>query len=85
MVNVALLRLKLRKSEPVGQFEVPSFVPLLGAIVCATLIVVRVHSAITSTQPQVKNAPLIAGAVLITGVILYAVLRPKQVLVRDAE
>ncbi len=85
VVNVALLRLKLRKSEPAGQFEVPSFVPLLGAFVCATLIVVRVHSGITSTQPQVKNAPLIAGAVLIAGLILYAVLRPKEVLVRDAE
>jgi amino acid transporter len=85
VVNVALLRLKLRKSEPVGQFEVPAFVPLLGAIVCTTLIVVRVHSGITSTQPQVKNAPLIAGAILITGLVLYAVLRPKKVLVRDAE
>lgn len=85
VVNIALLRLKLRKSEPAGGFEVPAFVPLLGAIVCASLIAVRVHSGITSTQPQVKNAPLIAGAVLVAGLVLYAVLRPREVLVREAD
>lgn len=85
VVNIALLRLKLRASEPAGQFEVPVFVPFLGAIVCATLVVVRIHSAITSTQPHVKNAPLIAGSILILGLILYAALRPKQVIARDAD
>lgn len=83
VVNIALLRLKLRKSEPAGGFEVPAFVPLLGAIVCATLIAVRIHSGITSTQPQVKNAPLIAGAILLAGLVLYAALRPREVLVRE--
>ena len=42
VVNGALVILKRRKSEELGRFEVPLFVPVLGALVCFVLIVVRV-------------------------------------------
>jgi amino acid transporter len=42
VVNGALFILKRRKSETPGRFEVPLFVPALGAAVCLVLIVVRV-------------------------------------------
>lgn len=85
VVNVALLRLKMKPSEQPGNFEVPALVPLLGALVCATLIGIRVYSAVTSPQPQVRNAPLIAAFIIAVGLGLYFVLRPKQALARDAE
>ncbi|MFZ4766330.1 MAG: APC family permease [Roseimicrobium sp.] len=83
IVNLALLRLKSLPGEAKGHFEVPAIVPLLGAIVCATLIVVRVQSAIASAQPHVRNAPLIAGAIIAVGLVLYLVLRPKEAVLRQ--
>ena len=41
VVNTALVVLKRRPGEPQGAFEVPVFVPVLGALVCLTLIVLR--------------------------------------------
>lgn len=69
VVNVALLVLQRRASEPKGGFEVPSVVPALGAVVCAVLLVNRVASGDW-------RAPAIAGAVLAAILALYAVLRP---------
>ena len=82
-VNIALVRLKRRPEEPRGGFEPPVVVPVLGAIVCASLIIVRVQTAITSSDPAQHAAPLIAGAIVLASLGLYAVLKPKNPVVQD--
>ena len=72
IVNAALLALQRRKGDAPGRFEVPPFVPLLGGIVCAGLILVR----LTSND---WIAPALAAAMLAGIVALYAVLRPQVV------
>jgi amino acid transporter len=72
VVNGALFILKRRADEPRGRFEVPLFVPALGALVCLMLVAVRV-----STGDW--RAPAIAGGLLLGVVAIYAVLRPKPV------
>jgi amino acid transporter len=74
VVNSALAVLKLRPGEPHGQFEVPVFVPVLGIVVNATLIVSR----LTSGEGGLR-APLIAGAIVVAATVLYFVLRPKNI------
>jgi len=78
VVNISLIILKRRTDEPKGGFEPPAFVPVLGALVCASLIVVRVQSGITSTDAAQRTAPLIAGAVVLISVVLYFILKPKN-------
>lgn len=68
VVNGALFVLKRRKGEKKGLFEVPIIVPALGAMVCLTLIVVRV-----STGDW--RAPAIAGALLLGTLVIYALMR----------
>jgi amino acid transporter len=82
-VNIALVRLKLRPDEPRGGFEPPILVPVLGALVCASLIIVRVQSAITSADPTQKTAPLIAGAIVLISLALYAMLKPKNPVAKE--
>jgi basic amino acid/polyamine antiporter, APA family len=60
--------LKRRKSEELGRFEVPLFVPVLGAIVCFVLIVVRVVTGDIA-------APLIAGGLLLGALGIYAAMQ----------
>jgi basic amino acid/polyamine antiporter, APA family len=73
LMNAALIVLKLRKGEAVGRFEVPVFVPLLGCLICAALIVSRVATAAAGTR-----APLIA-AILLAGIaLLYLLVRPRM-------
>lgn len=72
VVNLSLLVLKLRPSEPKGAFEVPALVPALGALVCGALIVARVLDP--SADPR---APMIAGGVIVFLGLLYLVARPK--------
>lgn len=69
VVNAALVVLKRRRGEKPGRFEVPLFVPLLGAIVCAVLIAARIASSDW-------HAPAIAGSLLVAILALYAALRP---------
>lgn len=78
VVNISLVVLKRRPGEPRGGFEPPLLVPIFGALVCALLIVVRVHSAITSADKAQQTAPLIAGAIILVSLALYAVLKPKN-------
>ena len=73
LVNIALLVLKRRPGEPRGGFEVPAFVPALGALVCLALLVNRVATGDW-------RAPALAGAVLVAIAALYAVVRPRDVL-----
>jgi amino acid transporter len=74
IVNAALVVLKLRADEPPGQFEVPIFVPALGVLVNATLIVARLTAS--DADPR---APLIAGEIIVAVAVLYFVLRPKNI------
>jgi amino acid transporter len=83
IVNVALLILKRRKGEARGQFEVPAAVPLLGALVCATLIAIRIQASIMSKDPATRAAPLIAGAIIAIAFVLYLVLKPKHVVLDE--
>jgi basic amino acid/polyamine antiporter, APA family len=78
LVNLALLKLKKQATEPVTSFDVPAIVPLLGALVCATLIVVRISTAISSAKPDDQKAPLIAAAILAASMVLYQVVKPKK-------
>ncbi len=78
VVNISLVILKRRPGEPRGGFEPPLLVPIFGALVCALLIIVRVQSAITSADQAQQTAPLIAGAIILISLVLYAVLKPKH-------
>jgi APA family basic amino acid/polyamine antiporter len=69
VVNLALLVLKRRPGEPHGGFEVPSVVPVLGALVCGALLVNRVLAGDW-------RAPALAGALLALVLIAYFALRP---------
>ena len=82
VVNISLVVLKLRKGEERGGFEVPIFVPALGALVCGTLIVTRLNTALTSSNPAERPAPVIAIAIILIGLALYKVLKPKDVLAK---
>lgn len=79
VVNLALVVLKSRPDEPKGGFEIPIIIPILGALVCLSLIVLRLYRAIDPVDPIDRLAPLIAVGigVLIAG--LYAVQRPRNV------
>lgn len=70
IVNGALFILQCRAGEAPGQFEIPRFVPVLGMIVCAGLILVRLASSDWV-------APAIAGGLLAGILVIYAVLRPQ--------
>jgi amino acid transporter len=70
VVNLGLVVLKLRAEEPRGAFEVPLFVPILGAITCATLLVSRLIGGTI-------KAPILAGSLVVGIVLLYFVMRPN--------
>jgi amino acid transporter len=72
VVNGALIVLKLRPGEERGGFEVPIIVPALGALVCAALLVNRVVGGDW-------QAPVLAGAILVGILLLYALMRPRHV------
>jgi amino acid transporter len=74
IVNAALIVLKLRPDEPLGAFEVPILVPAAGILVNATLIYSRVMSP--DLDPR---ALYLTGAILVAALILYLVVRPKNV------
>jgi APA family basic amino acid/polyamine antiporter len=83
LVNVSLIVLKRRPSEPSDGFDVPFVVPILGALVCALLVVVRVHAAFTDPKPGSAVAPLIALAIFTGSFLLYFLMRPKRVVVEE--
>jgi len=76
IVNASLVVLKLRKGEEKGGFEIPIFVPALGSVVCAVLIVTRIHGAVTGGG-SAHVAPMVAGIIILVSLGMYAVLRPK--------
>jgi amino acid transporter len=68
VVNGALFILKGRGGETPGRFEIPRFVPALGALVCFILIVVR-------TATGDLQAPLLAGVLLAGSLAIYLLMR----------
>ena len=65
VVNLALVVLK-RKENFVGSFEVPSFVPVTGAIVCLAIL------------SKAKESELIMSGLIIAAIsVLYFIMRPK--------
>ena len=71
LLNGALILLKNRDGESRGRFEIPLLLPVLGSLVCAGLVVVRVTTGDW-------RAPLLAGALLAGILLLYALYRPKS-------
>lgn len=84
LVNLSLVMLKRREGEPTEGFDVPLAVPVLGALVCALLVVVRVRAAFTDPKPGAATAPLIALGIFALSILLYFLMRPKQVVVEEA-
>ena len=72
VVNAALVVLKLRPGEKPGGFEVPLFVPIVGAVVCTILIVFRVFTG-------EGHGPLIAGVLLAGILAIYLWLKPEPI------
>ena len=83
VVNISLVVLKLRPGEEKGGFEIPIFIPALGAFVCAALIFVRLQSAFTTGGEAERTAPIIALAIIATSLLLYRLLKPKNVVIQD--
>lgn len=67
LVNIALVILQRRKSEPRGEFEIPSIIPILGAIICVAFI-------LHAERPELTTA----GIILAVIIALYFVMRPKE-------
>jgi amino acid transporter len=84
-VNVALILLKRRPGEPRGRFEVPLVVPVLGALVCAALLLVRGYHAVISDDPASRVAPLVALAIVGIALLLYLVIKPRKVVADEVE
>lgn len=70
IVNSAFLVLRGRAGEPIGAFEPPLFVPVLGALTCIVLLGVRVTSGDW-------KAPATAGALIVVALVLYLFTRTK--------
>jgi len=85
MVNISLVILKLRPNEPRGGFEVPIFVPVLGAIVCLVLIVIRTREAWTGSDPNSHIAPIVALSIVILSLTLYFIMKPKNAVMNETE
>lgn len=66
VVNSALVVLKLRKDEAKGNFEIPTFVPILGTLVCAGMLC-------AAQGPELMTA----GTILAVIAVLYFVLKPN--------
>ena len=83
IVNASLVRLKMSSDSPRGQFEVPTWVPVLGGLVCSVLVVARVYSAVAGSDPAGQTAPLIAGAIVIVALLLYRFLKPATAVLEE--
>jgi APA family basic amino acid/polyamine antiporter len=66
-VNASLLVIKRRPNEPQGHFRVPSFVPVVGIVVCAAMLSY-------AAAPELK----VAGILVAIIIGLFFVIRPKR-------
>ncbi|NJR41496.1 MAG: amino acid permease [Akkermansiaceae bacterium] len=78
LVNLSLVVLKRRAEEPKDGFDVPLIVPILGALVCSLLVVVRIHQAFTSSVTGAALAPLIALGIFVVSFIFYLIMRQSS-------
>lgn len=85
LVNLSLIVLKRRPDEATDGFDVPLVVPISGALICALLVVVRVHKAFMDPKPGSEVAPLIALGIFGASFLLYLLMRPKRVVAQDLE
>jgi amino acid transporter len=79
LMNVALIILKRRPEEPRGGFEIPTIVPILGAVVCSVLIIAEIARPFRDAdgvQWRDFTSLLIAAGVVAAAALLYAILRP---------
>ncbi|GAA5122939.1 amino acid permease [Luteolibacter yonseiensis] len=76
LVNISLIVLKRRSDEARDGFDVPILVPVLGALVCALLVVVRVQAAFSDPKPGSAVAPLIALGIFVVSCGLYFLMKP---------
>jgi len=74
VINIALIVLQHRKGEAKGRFEIPSFVPALGAIVCLLIL-------------SYAKAAEIQIALIIVAIILglFLIMRPSAAEVKKAQ
>jgi amino acid transporter len=79
LMNVALIILKRRPEEPHGGFEIPTIVPVLGAVVCSGLVLAEIARPFRDkdgVQLRDFTSLLIAAGVVAAAGLLYAILRP---------
>lgn len=74
LVNVALVILKRRKNEEPGGFEIPTAIPILGALICGSLL-------FNAQEPEL----ITAGIILAVIGVLYFVIRPSILAVQSHE
>jgi len=67
IVNIALLVLKRREKAPPGTFDVPSFIPICGALVCSAMLM-------NAKLPELTTAGIIVAVII----VLYFVMRPDS-------
>ncbi len=77
IVNIALIVLKFRPTEPKGGFEVPVIVPALGALVSLTLIASMLMPP--KDGPWNLAAPKTAGIILAVIVAMYLIMAPAAI------
>ncbi len=68
VVNMSLIVVKLRAGEPRGSFDVPIFVPVLGVLICAGLII---NANVDATR--------ISFLALVAITLLYTITRPANI------
>jgi amino acid transporter len=68
VVNMSLIVVKFRPGEPKGRFDVPVFVPVLGVVICAALIV---NAEFMATR--------ISFLALVAITLLYMLTRPANI------
>jgi len=77
-VNIALVILQRRHGESKGGFEIPTVIPVLGALICSLLFGVRIAKVFTSTDELDQVAPKIALTLVAIAVALFYFLKPKK-------
>jgi len=71
IINAALLVLQRRPNEQPGGFEIPSVIPVAGALVCLLLLVARIQNGFASGKPELQIAPKIAIGIIGAAIVLF--------------
>lgn len=78
VINAALVLLQRRPAEPYGGFEIPSVIPIAGALVCLLLLVTRISTGFASGKPEQQTAPAIALSIIVISCVCYIVTRKSR-------